>query len=62
MLYADAAGRGRCRAALPSTTAGGMTVWPTTNGAMDWCASWTERQADIQPAADPDPEHKEPFL
>lgn len=60
-LYADADGRGKCRAALPTVKAGGLTVWPLTHGRDDWCATWTERQEPAQ-TADPDPDHLETFL
>lgn len=39
---------GRCRAAAPRTTPGGLTVWPETRG-EDWCgshphlAAWAQR-------------------
>ena len=61
MLYQDATGRGRCRAVHPTTTAGGLTVWPLTHGQDDWCAGWTERQ-QLEQTAGHDPDHMEPFI
>ena len=62
VLYADSAGRGRCRAVHPTTTAGGLTVWPLTHGDEDWCAGWTERQQQPAELADQADDFTERFF